>query len=109
MTTLKVNIPDYVTHLPEKERKILLSRIASICSSKRVKEIHRDLQKIAEEIQKFEKKYGYSFAQFEKKMPKKSDLKIHEDYIDWFFLTQVYEEKRAILDTYLQKRKGKNS
>jgi len=107
MKTIEVILPDFVENLPVQEREILLKRLIALCSSERVKRIQKEMKKIREELKRYEEKYGDSFKEFEKRMPKTSSIELHEDYVDWFFWNQVYREKGKILKNYLEKRKIK--
>ena len=107
MKTFEVKLPDFVENLPDQEREFLLKRLIAVCAGERVQRIQKDLQKIKKELERYEKIYGSSFEEFEKIMPKDSSIKIHEDYVDWFFWNQVYHEKDEIRKVYLKKRKIK--
>lgn len=93
MTRLEIVVPDIVAKLPPEERNILFSRAVATCIDERVQEIRLDLERIRGEIEKFENKYGMSFDEFERKMPKGTEPQVHEDYVEWFFWVQVYRER----------------
>jgi hypothetical protein len=103
MTQITLEVPDVLAVLPAKERAILILAGLHEATNARIRQLETEIAESEAHIQRFETRYGVSFARFEAELlPTLDTHQAHEDYNDWFFWEQVRTEKQALL-TSLQK------
>ncbi len=100
MLQATIDLPESLATLPAAERNRLIQAGMYEAIRARMQEIAKELEIANAEIQKFEQRYGVSFARFENDLlPTLDAHQAHEDYNDWFFWQSVHQEKQALLQS----------
>jgi hypothetical protein len=96
VTTLE--LPLSLVSLPEREQMLLLRAGLYEAGRARIRQLEAEMAEAEVEIQRFETRYGMTFAQFETNALSMLDsLEAHDDYNDWFFWQSVLTDRRALL------------
>lgn len=96
MTDAIIHIPSHydLKKLPED----IIYKAFSIAIALKNKEIKKELRIVEAKIKKYEKKYQFSFSQYEKNIG--DTLQAHEDWLDWSFLElnrkELHKEMQAL-------------
>ncbi len=92
MEQIELRIPKAIETLVGDERDRLLRSALRVAAKQRARELAKERREAATHIHRFERKYGVSLGEFERKKLRRLDtVQAHEDYTDWFFWTRVLE------------------
>ena len=98
MSQVMMKIPDMLASLPEEERDRLIRGGLYEATRARIRQLKQEIAESREHLQKFERRYGVSFTQFESEiLPTLDTLEAHEDYNDWFFWHSLLAEDERLL------------
>ncbi len=93
-----LDVPDALIDLPEEEREALFRAGLREAASARARQLENEIAEAEAMIQRFERRYGMTFDRFENdRLQELSGLETHEDYNDWFYLTNVVAEKKKLI------------
>lgn len=100
MAEINVRVPDQFANLPEDTREQLLRAGVHEATRAWIRQLESELADADAEIERYEERYGATFAEFEaEQLPNLDALEAHEDYNDWFYWEQIAAEKRSLLET----------
>jgi len=89
MKTVTLNVPESIAELyPKVGEKLLLSTLREAIK-RLIREEQRNLKAVQRRILVFERKYKADFSDFQKNLPPEGDFRLHEDYGEWSYLTDV--------------------
>jgi len=99
MEQIMLRIPKSIELLVGDERDRLLRSALRIAAKQRARELAKERREALTHLRHFERKYGVSFTEFErKKLRALKTVQAHEDYNDWFFWTSVLERADRATD-----------
>ena len=99
MSVITLNIPEVLTDLPKKELALLMRRALRNVVESRMVQVEEEIREGQGYLEQYEKKYGLSFAAYEKKI---NDLEFvgvdyQEDYNDWYFWMECVQRAQVLL------------
>ena len=99
MEQIELRIPKSIELLVADERDRLLRSALRVAAKQRAREHAQARREATTHIRRFERKYGVTFGEFERRKLKTLDTtKAHQDYDDWFFWTRVLERANRAVD-----------
>lgn len=103
MTQLTFDIPAALAELPQIEQERLVRAGLYEAVRARRLQVEAAISAAESEVRRLEQQYGVTFSAFEREvLPDATSQQAHEDYNDWYFLTESIQEQQRFLDT-LQK------
>ncbi len=94
MKSIELLVPNAIENLTSAEQDRLLRTALRAAARQRARELSKERREALTHIHRYERQYGLTFAQFErKKLRGLKTIQAHEDYNDWFFWVTVL--KRA--------------
>jgi hypothetical protein len=92
MKSVEIHVPNAIEFLTSGEQDRLLRTALRAAAKQRARELSKEQREATLHIRRYERRYGLTFAQFErKKLRTLNTLQAHEDYNDWFFWTTVFD------------------
>lgn len=92
MESIELRIPKPIQSLVDDEKERLLRSALRLAAKQRSRELAKERREALTHIRRFERKYGVSFVEFErKKLSALKTVQAHEDYNDWFFWITVLD------------------
>ena len=89
MTEITIEIPDSLHKiLPILEKPFLLRVVRNMAKNK-IEENRQQLKEAKKHIQKYEKQYNTTFAEFKDNFPQDANVQAHEDFVEWSFWFDV--------------------
>lgn len=86
MKSIELHVPNAIENLTSAEQDRLLRTALRAAARQRAHELTRERREALTHIRRYERKYGSTLAQFERKKLNGLDTaQAHEDYNDWFF------------------------
>jgi hypothetical protein len=86
MKSIELRVPNAIENLTGAEQDRLLRTALRAAARQRAHELARERREALTHIRRYERKYGSTLAQFErKKLSGLDTAQAHEDYNDWFF------------------------
>lgn len=99
MEQIELRIPKAIETLVGDERDRLLRSALRVAAKQRARELTKERREAVAHIHRFERRYGVSLDEFERKKLRRLDtVRAHEDYTDWFFWTRVLERADRAVD-----------
>lgn len=90
MKNIELRIPTAIENLIAAEQERLLRSALRTAAHQRARELAKERREALTHIHRYERKYGLTFAQFErKKLSTLTTPQAHEDYNEWFFWITV--------------------
>mgnify|MGYP001442220405 CR=1 FL=1 len=101
MEQIQLRVPKSIELLVGDERDRLLRSALRVAAKQRTRELNKERREALSQSRRLERKYGVSFAGFErKKLGVLDTVQAHEDYNDWFFWTCVLERADRVINTF---------
>ena len=99
MKSVEIHVPNAIAYLTSGEQDRLLRTALRAAAKQRARELSKEQREAMTHIRRYERRYGLTFAQFErKKLRTLNTLQAHEDYNDWFFWTTVFDRAEKARD-----------
>ncbi len=90
MQQIRLRVPRAIETLVSDKKDRLMRTALRVAAKQRIHELAKEQREAMIHIRRYERKYGVSFAEYERKKLRALDsVQAHEDYNDWFFWTRV--------------------
>lgn len=96
VSEITLNVPDALGDLPKEERDLLVGRALRGAVRDRIVQVEREVGEGETHISQFEKRYGFTFDVFERKIEAQelAGVDYQEDYNDWY--AWIESTRRAV-------------
>jgi len=100
MKEITLKLPESIAELyPKVGEKVFLAALRESIKHA-INEKQQTLVDINKRIKSFESKYKTNFNKFQKQLPPDGDYKLHEDYGEWSYLTDVAAQIKKDIANY---------